>query len=205
MWWNFFLGLDQQLIALVAVYGELTLVILLLVVFLESGIVLTPFFPGDSLLFAAGAIAATGALSLSGILLLAALAAVAGGIVNYSIGYWVGGLVFKQKQFWLKQKYLHQAHKFYERHGHLAILVARFMPIIRTYVPFVAGVVRMSYPRFLAYNIIGALLWVGLFVLGGYYFGSLPLIQNNFNLVIVAIILISLLPAGYEWYRLRRA
>ncbi len=201
LWWDYFVNLDQNLFLLVGSYGQLTLAFLFLVVFLESGVVLTPFFPGDSLLFAAGAVAASGAIPITGVVITPLLAAIVGGMLNYQVGIWIGEIAFKRHFFWFKRKYLERANRFYERHGRLAIVVARFVPIIRTYVPFVAGVVRMNYLHFLSFNFLGALLWVGLFTLGGYFFGNLPWIRENFHYTIVAVVLVSFLPLMGEWLR----
>jgi membrane-associated protein len=195
---DFFLHLDQHLNQVISQYGGWTHLILFLVVFCETGLVVTPFLPGDSLLFAAGTFAALGSLDVRLIVLLLTIAAIAGDTVNYWIGAYIGPRAFRGDVRFLKQEYLDRTHAFYEKHGGKAIILARFIPIIRTFAPFVAGVGAMSYPRFIAYNVGGAVLWVGLFVLGGYFFGNIPTVRENFTLVILAIIVISVLPVIYE-------
>lgn len=194
------LHLDVHLNAIIQQYGAWwTYLILFVVVFLETGVVVTPFLPGDSLLFAAGAFAATGALEVGWVFVLLFVAAVLGDTVNYRIGYGLGPRAFHGQNRFFKREHLERTHQFYERHGGKTIVVARFIPIIRTFAPFVAGIGRMSYGRFVVYNIGGALLWTGLFVFGGYYFGNLPLVKRNFTLVILAIMVLSLMPLVFEW------
>jgi len=210
---DFFLHLDTHLAAFVTQYGAWVYALLFLIVFAETGFVVTPFLPGDSLLFTTGALAATGILDirLAAPLLLAA--AILGDAVNYSMGHFVGPRVFRaedRRNFWhraLNRDHLMQAHAFFERHGGKAIVLGRFVPIIRTFVPFVAGCGSMSYPHFAFYNVSGALLWVGLCVGAGYAFGNVPVVKERFELVVVAIVLISLLPIawGYLINRLRRS
>jgi membrane-associated protein len=202
---DFFLHLDQHLNQVISQYGGWTHLILFLVVFCETGLVVTPFLPGDSLLFAAGTFAALGSLDVRLIVLLLTIAAIAGDTVNYWIGAYIGPRAFRGDVRFLKQEYLDRTHAFYEKHGGKAIILARFIPIIRTFAPFVAGVGAMSYPRFIAYNVGGAVLWVGLFVLGGYFFGNIPTVRENFTLVILAIIVISVLPVIYETLRSYRS
>ncbi|MFL5401376.1 MAG: DedA family protein [Gemmatimonadales bacterium] len=202
---DFFLHLDRHLSQIISQYGGWTHLILFLVVFCETGLVITPFLPGDSLLFAAGTFAALGSLDVRWIALLLTLAAVLGDTVNYWIGAYVGPRAFNGEVRFLRKEYLDRAHGFYEKHGGKAIILARFIPIIRTFAPFVAGVGTMSYPRFISYNVIGALLWVGLFVLGGYFFGTIPTVRENFSFVILAIIVISVLPVVYETLRAHRS
>ncbi|MEO6068494.1 MAG: DedA family protein [Gemmatimonadales bacterium] len=204
---DLFLHLDRHLTELVAQYGMWTYGILFLIVFAETGFVLTPFLPGDSLLFAAGAIAALGPLDpwFLGSLLIAA--AILGDTVNYLVGKWVGPKAFSGEVKWLRKDYMDRTHAFFEKHGGKTIILARFVPIVRTFAPFVAGVGTMSYRRFLAYNVIGAVLWVSLFVGAGYFFGNLPQVKKNFSLVILAIIVLSTLPIVAEFvkeWRLRR-
>lgn len=198
---GFFLNIDDYLSAVTQAYGGFTYLILFLIVFLETGIVITPFLPGDSLLFAAGTLAANG--SLDAVLLVAALsaAAVAGDTVNYWIGHNLGPRVFKR---FLKKEHLDSAHLFYEKHGSKTIVIARFVPIIRTFAPFVAGIAKMNYLRFLVYNIAGGTAWVCIFVFGGYYFGSQPIVKQNFTLAILAIVFLSIMPATIELLRNRR-
>jgi membrane-associated protein len=202
---DLFLHLDQHLGQLISQYGAWTHLILFLIVFCETGLVITPFLPGDSLLFAAGTFAALGALDLWLVVLLLIIAAIAGDTVNYWIGAYIGPRAFRGDIRFLRQEYLDRTHAFYEKHGGKTIILARFVPIIRTFAPFVAGVGAMSYPRFIAYNVIGAVLWVGLFVLGGYYFGNISVVRENFTLVILAIIAISVLPIAVEALRARRS
>lgn len=188
--------LDRYVVDIVRQYGLWTYLILFVVIFSETGFVVTPFFPGDSLLFAVGAVAAIGNLNIFGLFLLLTLAALAGNITNYWIGSKVGpGIFKKEKSRFFNKEYLEKTRRFYEKYGSLTIVIARFMPFIRTFAPFVAGIGRMKYVRFLFYSFIGSLLWVSLFLFGGYFFGNLPTVKRNFSLVIVAIILISLLPA----------
>ena len=200
-----FLHLDKHLGEILQTYGTWTYLILFLVVFLETGVVATPFLPGDSLLFAAGAFAAIGALDVKVLLILLAAAAILGDTANYWIGRKVGPRVFKEDVRYLKKEYLERTHRFYEKHGGKTIVLARFIPIIRTFAPFVAGIGTMSYPRFLAYNVFGGCLWVGLFVLSGYFFGNLPVVRENFSLVILAIIVLSVMPLAYEVVRSARS
>lgn len=211
---DFFLHLDVHLEAFVNQFGPWVYVLLFLIVFAETGLVVTPFLPGDSLLFAAGALAATmsGNLNVWLVFVLLAVAAILGDAVNYAVGHFVGPRIFTAEDrtsFWhrlLNRNHLMEAHRFFERHGGKAVILGRFVPIIRTFVPFVAGCGSMSYPQFAFYNISGGLLWVGLCVGGGYFFGSRQIVKDNFELVIVAIVMISLLPIawGYLISRMRR-
>jgi membrane-associated protein len=202
---DLFVHLDQHLSQVISEYGAWTHLILFLIVFCETGLVVTPFLPGDSLLFAAGTLAALGALDLWLMVLLLIGAAVAGDTVNYWVGAYVGHRAFGPNARFLRQEYLDRTHAFYEKHGGKTIILARFVPIIRTFAPFVAGVGAMSYPKFITYNVVGAVLWVGLFVLGGYFFGRIPAVRENFSLVILAIIGISVMPIVIETLRARRS
>jgi membrane-associated protein len=202
---DLFLHLDHHLGQLISQYGTWTHLILFLIVFCETGLVITPFLPGDSLLFAAGTFAALGALDLWLVVLLLIVAAIAGDTVNYWIGAYVGPRAFSGDIRFLRKEYLDRTHAFYEKHGGKTIIMARFVPIIRTFAPFVAGVGAMSYPRFILYNVVGAVLWVGLFVLGGYFFGNIAVVRENFTLVILAIITLSVLPIVVEAMRARRS
>jgi membrane-associated protein len=201
---DLFLHLDEHLSQVISQYGVWTNLILFLIVFAETGLVITPFLPGDSLLFAAGTFAALGALDVRVLLVLLMVAAIIGDTVNYWVGAWVGPRAFSGRVRWLRKDYLDRTHAFYEKHGGKTIIIARFVPIIRTFAPFVAGVGAMTYGKFLLYNIVGAVLWVGLFVLAGFFFGNIPVVKENFTIVILAIIAISVMPIAYEALRARR-
>jgi membrane-associated protein len=199
---DLFIHLDQHLNEIIRNYGLWTYLILFLIIFCETGLVVTPILPGDSLLFAAGTFAALGALDPLLLFLLLTVAAVLGDTVNYWIGHYAGPKVFQQQRVrFLKKEYLLRTHEFYERHGGKTIIIARFIPIIRTFAPFVAGIGSMSYGRFLAYNLAGGVLWIGLFVIGGFYFGNIPLVRKHFSLVIVAIVVLSVMPGVIEFMR----
>ena len=196
------LHLDRHLGAVIQDYGGWTYLILFLIIFCETGLVVTPILPGDSLLFAVGTFAARGALDLNVVLLLLSLAAVAGDTVNYAIGYRVGPQVFRNSgSRFLNREYLDRTHRFYERHGAKTIVIARFVPIVRTFAPFVAGIGRMGYGRFVAYNVAGGVGWIVLLVLGGYEFGNIPMVKRNFSVVIFVIIVLSILPGVIEYLR----
>jgi len=202
---EFILHLDQYLSVVIQQYGIWTYVILFLIIFLETGFVITPFLPGDSLLFAAGAFAALGSLNLALLFLVLAGAAILGDTANYWIGYYIGPRVFRKKTGRLfREEYLERAHRFYERYGGKTIFLARFVPIVRTFAPFVAGIGKMSYWRFITYNVAGGITWVALFLFGGFWFGNLPFVQENFTLVILAIIAISFVPIVLEYARHKR-
>lgn len=202
---DFILHLDRHLGSLIQNFGFWTYFVLFFVIFLETGFVVTPFLPGDSLLFAAGAFAAIGALNPFALLVILSAAAILGDTANYWIGHFIGPKVFQRENSrFFRREYLDRTHEFYEKYGAETIIIARFVPIIRTFAPFVAGIGRMSYGRFLSYNVIGGILWVALFVFGGYFFGNVPFIKKNFSLVIIAIILISLMPAVHEFWRQKR-
>lgn len=198
---EFILHIDKHLLAIVQQYGVLSYAILFMIIFLETGLVLMPFLPGDSLLFAAGTIAAMGALNIYLLLILLVAAAIIGDTVNYWVGHYIGPKVFRRNYRFLNKEYLERTHKFFEKHGGKTIIIARFLPIIRTFAPFLAGVGRMSYLKFLAYNVIGGVVWVALFLFAGFFFGNIPFIKENFTLVILAIIIISLIPACLEFIR----
>lgn len=201
---SFFLHLDVNLNIIITQYGTLTYAILFAVIFAETGFVLTPFLPGDSLLFAAGAFAARGALNENYLFLFLALAAIIGDTLNYWIGHFIGPKVFhKEKVRFFKKEYLERTHKFFEKYGGKTIIIARFIPIIRTFAPFVAGIGGMTYSKFIIYNVLGAALWVALLVYSGFYFGNVEIVKNNFSLVIAAIIVISILPGLIEFLRQR--
>ena len=200
---DLFLHLDKHLSVVIEKFGAWTYFLLFLVIFMETGFVVTPFLPGDSLLFAAGAFAALGSLNVAGLLLLLAVAAILGDTVNYWIGHFIGPKVLHENIRFVKREHLERTHEFYEKHGGKTIVLARFMPIIRTFAPFVAGVGRMTYGRFITYNVIGGIVWVSLFTLVGFFFGNLPVVKENFTLVILAIIALSLLPALFEVLKAR--
>ena len=204
------LHVDEYLLQLVTTYGSWIYGILFAIVFAETGLVVTPFLPGDSLLFAAGAIAATGAMDVRLLTILVLTAAILGDAVNYSIGRSVGVRVIELSKTdprwgrWVNPAYIEKAHEFFERHGGKAIVLGRFMPIVRTFVPFVAGVAEMSYPAFALYNVTGAVAWVGICVGAGYVFGNVPIVKDNFSLVAIGIVIVSVLPMVIEYLRYRR-
>lgn len=202
---DLFLHLDKHLYELITNYGSWTYAILFMVIFCETGLVVTPFLPGDSLLFAAGTFAATGSLDIRWLILLLTAAAVLGDAANYMIGARVGHriLASKHRRF-IKQEYIDRTHKFYEKYGGKTIIIARFVPIIRTFAPFLAGLGEMTYIKFATYNVVGAILWVVGFCAAGYWFGNMPMVRRNFTWVIIAIVIISVLPAVIEYLRHRR-
>ncbi len=193
--------LDKHVAELVSQYGYWTYAILFLIIFSETGFVVTPFLPGDSLLFAAGAIASTGALSPHVIVILLIVAGILGDSVNYTIGHYIGPRAFKGNSRFFKKEYLVKTHEFYEKYGGKTIIIARFVPIIRTFAPFVAGIGAMTYSKFIFYNIAGAVLWVASITYAGYFFGNIPWVKHNFSVVILAIIVISVIPMIVEWIR----
>ncbi|MBN2550033.1 MAG: DedA family protein [Anaerolineales bacterium] len=204
---DLFLHLDEHLSSIIQTYGTWTYLLLFLVIFMETGLVVTPFLPGDSLLFAAGTFASPAlgsSLNIGLLWLLLCIAAVAGDTANYWIGHFIGPRAFSGEIRFLKKEYLDRTHAFYEKHGGKTIILARFVPIIRTFAPFVAGVGAMTYGHFIAYNVVGGILWVTLFTFGGYFFGNLPFVKDNFSLVVIAIILISVMPAVVEVIKERR-
>lgn len=199
------LHLDVHLNELIVQYGTLVYVFLFVIIFCETGLVVTPFLPGDSLIFAAGTFAAKGAFNENYLFLILAAAAILGDTANYWIGYIAGPKIFhKENVRFLKKEYLERTHRFYEKYGGKTIIIARFVPIVRTFAPFVAGIGKMTYLKFFSYNIIGGLAWVSLFVYGGYFFGNINLIKNNFSLAIIVIIFISLIPGFVEFIRQKR-
>jgi membrane-associated protein len=199
-----FLHLDKHLGDVMKDYGAWTYAILFVIVFCETGLVVTPFLPGDSLLFAAGALAHSGELNPLLLFTLLSLAAIAGDTLNYWIGAIVGPRAFSGNIRFLKKEHLERTHRFYEKYGGKTIIIARFVPIVRTFAPFVAGIGAMNYSRFIVYNIVGGVAWVALFVFGGYWFGATEIVKKNFSLVVVAIILISVMPMVVEFLRARR-
>jgi membrane-associated protein len=204
---DFILHIDAHLAEIIRDYGAWTYGVLFLIIFAETGLVVTPFLPGDSLLFAAGAFCAkpeTG-LNVHLMALLLWVAAILGDTVNYWIGAKIGPAVFKRDDSpWLRKKHLERAHAFFEKYGGRAIILARFVPIVRTFVPFVAGVGQMTYSRFIAYNIVGGFIWIYFFLYAGFFFGNLDFVQKRFKLVILAIIVLSVLPIVFEFFRARR-
>ena len=202
---DIFVHLDRHLVWLIQNFGVWAYLIVFIVVFCETGLVVTPILPGDSLIFGLGALAAVGGLDVGWLFFLLCAAAIAGDTVNYTIGHFVGPRVFQENTSrFFKREYLERTHRFYERHGGKTIVIARFIPIIRTFAPFVAGIGSMTYSHFIVYNVAGGILWVAVFIFGGYYFGNLPVVRQNFTLVIVAIIIISVLPGVFEYVRQRR-
>lgn len=199
---DFFLHIDEHLSAVISQYGAWTYALLFFVIFMETGFVVTPFLPGDSLLFAAGTFASMGSLNIWVLLVLLSFAAIAGDTVNYWIGHYLGDRAYNIK--WIKREYLDKTHAFFEKHGGKTILLARFVPIVRTFAPFVAGIGRMSYAYFLSYNVVGGILWVCGFTLAGYLFGNIPFVRDHFSLVVVAIILVSVVPIAIEAIKARR-
>ena len=199
-----FMHLDKHLNVIIQNYGVWTYLLLFLIIFCETGLVVTPLLPGDSLLFAAGTFAALGSLEVGWLFVLLSVAAIAGDTVNYWVGHYVGPKVFhKEDVRFLNKKYLDRTHEFYEKHGGKTIILARFIPIIRTFAPFVAGIGRMTYGHFISYNVIGGLAWIAIFLFGGYFFGNIPVVKNNFTIVILAIIFISVLPGVIEFLNQR--
>ncbi|MDD4801453.1 MAG: DedA family protein [Syntrophomonas sp.] len=198
------INLDKYLTDIIINYGIWAYLILFLVIFCETGLVVTPFLPGDSLIFVLGALAASGDINLIAIGAILMTAAILGNICNYQIGRYLGPKVFDSNARFLKREYLLRTHYFYEKHGGKTIIIARFIPIIRTFAPFVAGIGQMSYARFLFYNIIGSVSWIMLFLTGGYFFGNIPVVQKNFTLVVFGIIFVSFLPALFTYLSQKR-
>lgn len=204
---DFILHVDDYLGMIVTNYGVWTYVVLFVIIFCETGLVVTPFLPGDSLLFAAGALAAQypGALSVLALLLLLIVAAVLGDAANYTIGHTLGAQLAARPRWFLKQEHLDRTYHFYEKHGGKTIIMARFVPIVRTFAPFVAGMGKMTYGRFFTFNVVGGIAWVTIFLVAGYLFGNVEFVKHNFELVAVGIVLLSVLPMVVEWLRSRQA
>lgn len=213
---SLFLHIDKNLAFAINYFGIYSYLLLFLVIFMETGFVITPFLPGDSLLFAAGALSATGSFKIVSLWIILVVAAILGDTVNYWIGHFLGpkafnpnlvlsvfGVHIKINQI-LKKEYLDRAQNFYEKHGGKAIFLARFVPIVRTFAPFVAGVGKMEYHKFISFNVWGGITWVSFFLLGGYFFGAIPFVQANFHFLVIAIILISLVPIFIEWRRSKK-
>jgi membrane-associated protein len=200
---DFIIHIDEHLAVIISDYGTWTYAILFLIVFAETGFVITPFLPGDSLIFAAATFAARDVLNPWVLFLVMASAGIIGDGVNYSIGHYIGPRVFTEDVRFLRREYLDKAHEFFEKHGGKAIFLARFVPIIRTFVPFVAGAGAMSYGKFVVYNVVGAITWVGLFDILGYFFGNIPAVEEHFSLVVIGIIVVSFIPAVSEFIKAR--
>ncbi|HJX06017.1 MAG TPA: DedA family protein [Candidatus Nanoarchaeia archaeon] len=198
---NIVLHLDKFLPELINSFGTWIYIILFVVIFLETGLVFTPFLPGDSLIFTVGAFAAVGSLNITLLLVLLSLAAILGDSVNYSIGHFIGRKIIKSKPKLIKKDYLDKTQQFYDKYGGLTIVIARFIPIVRTFAPFLAGIGTMKYFKFLFYNIIGGILWVLVFLFAGYFFGNIPFVKENFALAIIAIIVVSMIPTIVEILR----
>jgi membrane-associated protein len=199
---EFLLHAENHLVAFIQNYGALVYGLLFVIIFCETGLVVTPFLPGDSLLFAVGALAAQGLMDWEIVLPVLLVAAILGDSVNYAIGKWIGPKVFHyESNRFFKREYLMKAHAFYEKYGGRAIILARFVPIVRTFAPFVAGVGTMNYAKFIIYNVTGAFLWVGIFVGAGFFFGNLPFVRENLKVVILGIIIVSLLPIAWEFFK----
>jgi membrane-associated protein len=202
---DFVLHLDKHLGLVLESVGLWSYLLFFAVIFAETGLVVTPFLPGDSLVFTLGTLAATGSLKIGWLYVILCAAAILGDSANYAVGKYFGSMILKKQGAWfLKKEHIDRTHRFYEKYGSKTIVLARFVPIVRTFAPFVAGVGRMSYGHFLTYNVIGGLLWITLFVFGGYFFGNIPVVKKNFGLVIIAIIIISILPAVIEILKERR-
>jgi membrane-associated protein len=202
---DFILHLNTHLAALVASLGNWSYVILFLVIFAETGLIIAPFLPGDSLLFATGALSSVSTLNIHLTVILLMIAAILGNTVNYAIGYWIGPKIFHYpKSHWFNPVYLHKAHAFYQKYGGRAIVLARFIPILRTFAPFIAGIARMHWARFQLFNCIGSVAWVAIILYLGYFFGNSTLIQENFGYVVLVIIIFSLLPVLIQFVRQRR-
>ena len=202
---DFILHLDKYLSVIIQNYGALTYLFLFLIIFAETGLVITPFLPGDSLLFAAGTFAAIGALNVMWVFAIIAVAAILGDTINYSIGKFLGSKAFERYPKIFKKEYLDKTHKFYSKYGNKTLVLARFVPIVRTFAPFVAGVGKMKYSNFLLYNIVGGIVWTALFVFGGDYFGNIPIVKNNFSIVIIVIIIFSFMPIAWEYWRHKKS
>jgi membrane-associated protein len=202
---DFVLHLDSHLKEVIESYGIWCYLVFFIIIFAETGLVVTPFLPGDSLLFALGTLAATSSVNLGWLFVILSAAAVLGDSANYTVGKYFGLMILKREGAWfLKKEHIERTHRFYERYGAKAIVLARFVPIVRTFAPFIAGIGKMTYLRFFSYNVIGGILWIALFVFGGFFFGNIPVIKRNFTLTIFVIIIVSILPAVIEVIREKR-
>jgi membrane-associated protein len=202
---DFILHLDSHLKEVIESYGIWCYLLFFIIIFAETGLVVTPFLPGDSLLFALGTLAATGSVKVGWLFVILSAAAVLGDSANYTVGKYFGLMILKREGAWfLKKEHIERTHRFYEKYGAKTIVLARFVPIVRTFAPFIAGVGKMTYLRFFSYNVVGGILWIALFVFGGFFFGNIPVIRRNFTLTIFAIIIISILPAVIEVIREKR-
>lgn len=201
---DFIIHIDKHLNEIISQYGVLTYFILFLIIFAETGFVVTPFLPGDSLIFAAGTFAALGSIDVNILFVLMCVAAIGGDTVNYWIGHYIGPRVFKEDRRFIKKEYLERTHAFFEKYGGKTIIIARFVPIVRTFAPFVAGVGAMTYSKFILYNVTGGIAWIAIFLFGGYYFGNIPFVRNNFSMVIIVIIFLSVVPGIIEFIRHRK-
>lgn len=201
---NFVLKIDQYLEIIIKDYGALTYLILFLIIFCETGLIITPILPGDSLLFVAGAIASRGLLDIRLLFLLITSAAILGDMVNYTVGRFFGVSLFKRKSRFLKKEYIDKTHAIFEKYGNKAIVLCRFVPIVRTFTPFIAGFGQMHYGKFMTYNVVGGISWAVIFLLGGYYFGEMPFIKNSLTLTIIGIVILSCIPMIVEIIRAKR-
>ena len=201
---DFVLHVDKYIVLIIQTYGVWAYALMFLVIFSETGLVVAPFFPGDSMIFVAGALANQGSLNLGGVFLLLSAAAVVGDTVNYSIGHFVGPRIFHEESRILRKEYLDEAQGFFDRHGSITIIVARFVPFVRTFAPFLAGIGNMSYRRFVIYNVVGGVAWVAVFILGGYFFGGLEVVKQNMSLAIILIMVISLVPTIWKMWGKKR-
>jgi membrane-associated protein len=204
-WLDLLLHLNVHLAQWINAYGIWTYGLLFLIIFCETGLVITPFLPGDSLLFAAGSLIASSELNIHLLVIILIIAALCGDNVNYWLGRWIGPKIFTSNARWFKRQYLDMTHAFYERHGSQAIIIARFLPIVRTYVPFVAGIGKMQYGKFLGFSALGAILWVGILLYASYWFGRIPVVQQHFSYIAVAIIIVSILPTAIAVLKHKRA
>jgi membrane-associated protein len=199
---DFILHIDKYLTILLQTYGNLVYVILFLIIFAETGLVIMPFLPGDSLLFGIGMLAASGSINITILFISLVFAAILGDSVNYWIGNKLGPAIIKKKKvFFIKKEYIEKTEKFYAKYGGKTIILARFVPIIRTFAPFMAGVGSMDYRKFLTYNVIGGLAWISMFLFSGYLFGNIPIVKDNFSVIVIAIIVVSLVPIGIEYLK----